>query len=277
MSSSSRITEPMETQLLPPDADTQPVEPPPHPPGGDANPEDPPDNRPSIGGFDVLIAEGVAKGWALDQDLPSGTIQVYFYVDGPMHMAGPIQKGTYAGMAWANLPGTPGSQGAGHAFSWRIPDDYRNGVSHTLYVYAIDYSGLTRDSPLLGTRTFLLQPMNEAPVGTLENVDGSGRVTGWAVDPNQSYEALRVSFYVSHSLTDDSPKSQVLVGQVLADLQRPDVTEATGCNGGHGFEWTIPLEHRSAVKLFAYVKDTSTQAKTQLKGSPKLLSTGAKI
>jgi hypothetical protein len=45
---------------------------------------------------------------------------------------------------------------------------YFDGRSHTLYVYAIDYSGLRRDSPLIGTRSFLLQPENEAPVGVLE-------------------------------------------------------------------------------------------------------------
>lgn len=271
MSSSSRTSELPETHALPPDIETQPVEPPPSPPGGDANPEDPPDIHPSIGSFDELTAAGVAKGWALDPDLPAGTIAVCFYVDGPM------QQATYAGRAWARLPGTPESQGAGHAFSWRIPDTYRNGVTHTLYAYAIDYSGLKRDSPLLGTRSFLLQPANEAPVGVLESVDGTGKVTGWAVDPNQGYEALVVSFYVSDSLDDVSSKSQVFAGQVLADLSRPDVTEATGCQGGHGFEWTIPLEHRGAAKLFAYVKDTSTQARTQLKESPMLLSAGTEL
>jgi hypothetical protein len=271
MSSASRTPETFETHAVPPDAETQPVEPPPSPPGGDGQQVTPPNNIPSIGGFDELTAEGVAKGWALDPDFPAGTIAVYFYVDGPMRQA------TYVGMAWAGLPGTSGSQGAGHAFSWRIPDAHRNGVPHTLYVYAIDYSGLKRDSPLLGTRSFLLQPKNEAPVGTIETVDGNGKVTGWAVDPNQGYEALRVSFYVSSSLIDYSTKGQVLAGQVWANLPRPDVTEATGCQGGHGFEWTIPLEHRGAAKLYAYVNDMSTQARTALKGSPKLLSAGTEI
>jgi hypothetical protein len=119
--------------------------------------------------------------------------------------------------------------------------------------------------------------MNEPPVGALETVDSSGNVTGWAVDPNQGYEALGVSFYVSYSLIDDSAKTQVLVGQVLADRPRPDVTGATGCQGGHGFEWTIPPEHRGAARLYAYVKDTSTQARTQLRGSPKLLAVGTDL
>ncbi|HVG62416.1 MAG TPA: hypothetical protein VNA24_27885 [Hyalangium sp.] len=266
MSSTSRPPETIEFEArLPPDADTQPVEPPPEPPGKGEWLR--PSNRiPSVGGFDELTKTGVVKGWALDPDLPSGRCLVYFYVDGLMALK------TYAGRAWAELAGTPGTQGAGHAFSWRIPDTYRDGRSHTLYVYAIDYSGLRCDSPLIGTRSFLLQPQNEAPVGVLEMVDGSGKVTGWAVDPNQGHEALVVSFYVSYSVIDDSPKSRVFAGQVRAGLSRPDVTEATGCQGGHGFEWTIPLEHRSAAKLYAYVNDTSTQARTLLEGSPKLLS-----
>jgi hypothetical protein len=271
MSSTSRAPETLETEgLLPPDADTQPVEPPPSPPGGDGQQVEPPNRFPSIGGFGELTAEGVAKGWALDPDYPQGTIAVYFYVDGPM------RQSTYVGMCWAGLPGTPGSQGAGHAFSWRIPDTYRDGVSRTLYAYAIDYSGIKRDSPLLGTRSFLLQAEKAVPVGTIENIDGSGKVTGWAVDPNRGYEAVMVSFYVNYALGDDA-KSQVFAGQVRADLPRPDVTEATGCQGGHGFEWTIPAQHRGASKLYAYGHDMPTQVKAPLNGSPRLLAAGTEI
>lgn len=271
MSSTSRTPEIIELEArMPPDADTQPVEPPPEPPGKGEWVR-PPNKQPSQGSFDELTSAGVARGWAFDPDEPSGPCLVYFYVDGPMKLA------TYAGRTWAELPGTPGTRGAGRVFSWRIPDRYRDGLPHTLYVYAIDYSGLKCDSPLIGTRSFLLQSQNEAPVGALETIDGTGKVTGWAVDPNSGSEALVVSFYVSDSLMDDFPKSQVLAGQVRADLLRPDAIEATGCHGGHGFEWTIPPEHRSAAKLYAYVTDTSTQARTQLKGSPKLLSAGTEL
>ena len=268
MSYASRTVQPLETQVAAaPDIDTQPVEPPPTPPGGEASPVYPKEH-PSEGSFSELTSAGVARGWALDRDDPAGAIFVYFYVDGEMSWA------TYAGAARADLPGTAGTQGANHAFSWRIPDTYRDGVLHTLYAYAIDRSGYRRDSPLLGKQSFLLQPGNELPAGGLEKIDGDGKVTGWAVDPNTSHLALTVSFYVSAPDGDVVFKRDVPVGQVSASLPRPDVNEATGCRGDHGFEWSIPLEFRDGQthKLHAYVDDTATQGRTSLKGSPKLFT-----
>ena len=165
--------------------------------------------------------------------------------------------------------GSSGHPGENRTFAWRIPDSYRDGASHTLYIYAIDCSGLKRDSPLLGQKSFVLPPGNELPLGALEKIDGSGLVSGWAVDPNSDSQELTVSFYVTASA--DSKDQGVLAGQVLAHLPRPDVNELTGCWGGHGFEWTIPLQFCDGTPrgLRAYVTDTSTQGTVQLSGSPK--------
>jgi hypothetical protein len=263
MSRSSRTGPFPEPQLSePPNTDTEPVEPPPSPPGGDGIPVVPSNNR-SVGSWDELTSTGVVRGWARDPDLPDGPIKVNFYIDAPMSV------GSYKGSTWANLLGTPGTPGENHTFAWRIPDSFRNGASHTLYVYAIDCSGLKRDSPLLGQQSFVLMPGNELPLGALEKIDSSGLVSGWTVDPNLATQELTVSFYV----TDPSvpTKDGVLAGQVLAHLSRPDVNEATGCSGGHGFEWSIPAQFCDGTTRYlrAYVTDTSTQSTVLLSGSPK--------
>jgi hypothetical protein len=221
-----------------------------------------------VGGFEEFTATGVVRGWARDPDLPNGAIDVYFYIDGPMSSA------TYRGSTTANLPGKPGTSSENHAFAWRIPEptaqyNYRDGQPHTLYVYAIDCSGLKRDSPLLTQRTFVLPPGNELPLGALEKLDVNGGVTGWAVDPNSGMQALTVSFYVGDSL-----KNTVLAGQVYASLPRPDVNEATGCPGSHGFQWSIPSQFRDGMihKLYAYVNDTTTQGRVLLNGSGMLFA-----
>jgi hypothetical protein len=263
MSRSSRSDPSPETAAMPPDIDTQPVEPPPSPPGGDGVPYIPPRVHRAVGAWEDFTSTGVVRGWALDPDWLEGSVEVFFYVDGLMSAA------TYAGPpSRANLPGKPGTQGENHAFSWRIPDRYRDGQQHILYAYAIDFSGFRGDSPLIGQKDFLLPPGNALPLGALEQIDGTGLVKGWALDPNAELESLTVSFYVD-SL--DKQQRGVFAGQVLAHLPRPDVNELTGCRGGHGFEWAIPPQLYDGLghTLQAYATDTTTQASVELAGSPK--------
>ncbi len=92
----------------------------------------------------VVTSQGKVTGYAGDTTDPSRTMPVNFYLDGPSGAGillnnSPIQ---------ANLAGFNGGISGAHAFNFYIPILYRDGVSHTLYVYA-DNNGM--DVPLQGS------------------------------------------------------------------------------------------------------------------------------
>ncbi|MFZ2455588.1 MAG: CARDB domain-containing protein [Candidatus Altiarchaeia archaeon] len=95
---------------------------------------------------------GSVAGWACDPNDYSQALSVHFYADGP---AG---TGSFIGSATADQPGDAGVAAqcggiAGHGFGFLLPASLKDGVSHTIYAYAINIpSGI---NPLLspGPRT----------------------------------------------------------------------------------------------------------------------------
>jgi hypothetical protein len=96
-------------------------------------------NKSPIGFLDSIDSTGLARGWALDPDTPSQSIDVHFYIDGP---AG---SGIFAGARKANWSRPDANQKTGypgdHGFEFVIPNLFRDGKPHTLYVYGIDSTG----------------------------------------------------------------------------------------------------------------------------------------
>ncbi len=87
-------------------------------------------------------------GWACDTDNYNQAIDIHFYKDGP---AG---TGTFIGSANANLPreaavGAECGGNSDHGFTFNTPDSLKDGVSHTIYVYALNI-GAGTTNPLLG-------------------------------------------------------------------------------------------------------------------------------
>jgi len=88
-------------------------------------------------------------GWTCDVDDYAQALDVHFYKDGP---AG---TGTFMGSVSANQAreaavGTECGGNSNHGFTFNTPDSLKDGVSHTIYAYAIDIpitTGLT--NPLL--------------------------------------------------------------------------------------------------------------------------------
>lgn len=78
-------------------------------------------------------------GWAYDPDTPAQSIVGHVYVNGP---AG---SGTYIGMFNVDQPNAAVNDAFGitgnHGFAYTIPNAYRDGASHTFYVYSINTSG----------------------------------------------------------------------------------------------------------------------------------------
>ncbi|MDO8729049.1 MAG: fibronectin type III domain-containing protein [bacterium] len=111
---------------------------------------------------------------------------------------------------------------------------------------------------------------NQSPLGWIDLVDGSGNVIGWALDPDDPSKSIRVDFYVYPSATGQ----WTFAGYVAtANIPRPDVNNATGYFGNHGFSFSISNSFRDgkANAINAYGIETSGTAGPNplLLGSPK--------
>lgn len=100
----------------------------------------PPVNNFPFGWLDGITQDGIISGWALDKDRPSESIDVQIYFDGP---AG---SGTFIASVNANLYRPDVNQAEGvtgnHGYNFPVPDRYKDGQTHTVWVYGID-----RDDP----------------------------------------------------------------------------------------------------------------------------------
>jgi cytochrome c553 len=85
---------------------------------------------PSFGRISEVTALGRVYGWAFDPKDTSAQLNVTLYVDGPKGM------GTMVGTVMANRPGNDGNAPGDHAFTFDLPDVYRNGKTRDLYAYA---------------------------------------------------------------------------------------------------------------------------------------------
>jgi hypothetical protein len=90
----------------------------------------------------LISNSGSVWGYARDTSNSSLILNVRFYVDGP---AG---NGRFAGETWANQRSS--GPNAGHFFTFQLPAEFVNGVTHTLYMYVVE----DRAANLLPTMSF---------------------------------------------------------------------------------------------------------------------------
>lgn len=108
-----------------------------------------------------------AWGWAHYNDgsgqYSDTAVDVDFYIDGPPGVgisAGRVKADKYR----ADLCATVGCY---HAFEYTLPAQFKDGLSHTLYVYAIDPTGWEINTELSGSRMTIqcsLQPTCPDPL-----------------------------------------------------------------------------------------------------------------
>lgn len=124
-------------------------------------------NNPPQGQVEAVERYGAVRGWARDPDGVANPCTVSFYIDGP---AG---TGTFAGQTVASLPRSQDPVGS-FGFAWVLPNQWRDGQQHTLYVYAQEAAaGLVT---LIGTRTFTA---HRPPVEADFTGDGRTDVSLW--------------------------------------------------------------------------------------------------
>lgn len=106
----------------------------------------------------LFPGDGVIVGWVFDRENPTRTVTVNFYVDGiamdTPGVGGYDASGALAGSIQAqainkqvnwtyNIDGN-------HGFSFRIPDKWRDGAAHSLYVQPVTFDGAV--SPPIGAK-----------------------------------------------------------------------------------------------------------------------------
>jgi Domain of unknown function (DUF5010) len=140
-----------------------------------------------IGTFDGIDGNGILSGWTVDKDVPTQSLTVHFYINGQAGMGGVYIGGTSANVSRADANSAAGVTG-NHGFSWSLPAQYRDGLPHAVYAYALDNSG-AKANPLLGgsPKYFTASPSqirsagsgtNRATAGDF-NGDGKSELSVW--------------------------------------------------------------------------------------------------
>jgi hypothetical protein len=234
-----------------------------------------------IGYLDVITDQGVIKGWALDPDRPATALEIHAYFDGKAGVSTKV-VGTVTSFARCDVQYTPGDCSYGYGYEIIVPQEFRDNKQHTVYVYAlgVDSNGVQngKNDLLKGSpKTFTINSsvaVNRPPIGYLDGVGDDLRIKGWAIDPDNTYADLEVHIYF------DGPAgvSKAAIAD-KAQYLRDDVNRATGHNGNHGFDITVPSEFLDGNNhtIYAYgidTTDTSGRSNKLLSGSPKSFSFG---
>lgn len=143
-----------------------------------------PDNNTPVGQFDMVDTKGNAVGWIYDPDEPNLPIHAVFYLDGDGITGGKQIGELNANTLRADVNNALNITG-NHGFVWPIPQQYKDGKQHTMYIYGRDssYNG-TRNRLINGTKTFafnpdgsavvLVNPKDEAIKKDLQNIKSLG-------------------------------------------------------------------------------------------------------
>ncbi len=139
-------------------------------------------NNLPIGSFDeIRLSDGVIRGWTLDPDSKTASNNVQIYVDGPVG-TGSLLTSFSTNILRSDV-NTAQSTTGNHGFEYLIPNTYRNGLTHTVYVYGIDLSDSTKTTLLTGSpKSFTLSTTLQGDLnkdGIVNSIDWSIMNTKW--------------------------------------------------------------------------------------------------
>lgn len=233
-------------------------------------------NNNPIGWIDGITQDRIISGWALDKDHLSDSIDVHIYFDGPAS-SGTLIAGVNANLFRPDVNQAEGVTG-NHGYNFRIPDNYRDGREHSVWVYGID-----RDDPsgnsnrqLLGVpKNFRFGMLNNnLPIGWIDNVNCEF-VRGWVLDQDTPNQPMQVYVYA-----DGPAGSGTFIGTLTTEVIRADVNNFYGVVGNHGFIKHISslanvvdfqLRDSQVHTLYFYGIDTLPSNNRELDGSPKTI------
>ncbi|HEV7903688.1 MAG TPA: S8 family serine peptidase [Pyrinomonadaceae bacterium] len=115
-------------------------------------------------------------------------------------------------------------------------------------------------------------PPSSAPLGWLDSIGGDGVASGWTFDPDVSAQSIDAHFYI-----DGPSGSGQWAGGATANVARPDVNQAYGIAGNHGFSFSIPPRFRNGQPhtLYVYGIDATGNPNTLLSATPKSFTLNA--
>ena len=133
-------------------------------------------NQPPIGFFDGITESGIISGWALDKDVPSDSINVHIYFDGPAG-SGTLIEGVSANLDRPDVNQAHGVEGK-HGYNFMIPYEWRDGKKHSVWIHAIDandFSGNSNSLLVNSPKTFKFISY----IAELEIPDGNAQAVGF--------------------------------------------------------------------------------------------------
>jgi hypothetical protein len=211
--------------------------------------------RQARGGATAQTNEPVAPtadpfgGW-FDGVWPTGSVSLWscgprvdLYVDGDgfgrqIGVSGP----NYTSDDQSVLEQECGS-GGNKRFLFQVPDDLRDGRTHTIYAYTVYPDGQWKEVPNSG-QVFTMGA--KTPFGYVDFVDTQGRITGWACDPRDTTRALEIR-------VNGLAGGEVQIASGLAGLgQEWAVGYACAGHKAHRFVITLPPAALSQPWLRVY-------------------------
>ncbi|MBN2095149.1 MAG: hypothetical protein JW727_03820 [Candidatus Aenigmarchaeota archaeon] len=241
----------------------------------------------SYGVFEALtgyMPPEFSRFWKYDPE----TKRLYAISDGPGEQGYPLifatPNATYAMGIFS--PDLPAHQGAHLGYGrWRFPESQYPGAGNACVKWNCVFReyGLEKDDeftyrcyPIIGSLNDVIVAMNKlyelfadekgkSPIGYLDAINSAGLVSGWALDPDDHNEAITLEFYLDGPLGSGQK-----VGEVDTGLSRPDVNNATGYSGDHGFQFKLPENLKNSThKLYVYGLDTDNSYRYELNNSGK--------
>jgi glycosyltransferase involved in cell wall biosynthesis len=174
-----------------------------------------------VGFVNIRNPKGVIGGWVADQKNPKTRLTVLFEVDG--------QK---AGAATASLSRADLEQkkldGNDYGFRWELPLRWQDGRPHQVRVL-VEKTGLQlTNSPVMVETSVASRDLR----GAIEAPRRGTTICGWAQADLDAFNPLKLRIVV-----DGQP-----IGEVLANLYRPDLERKAFANCRAGFELVAPHE-----------------------------------
>ncbi|MBX4191246.1 MAG: hypothetical protein KW804_00375 [Candidatus Doudnabacteria bacterium] len=121
-------------------------------------------NNPPVGSFDeIRLSDGVIRGWTYDPDASSTSNDLHIYIDGAAGAGGTLLTGGPTTVLRSDVNSAFSITG-NHGVEFTIPSQYRNGVSHSVYLYGIDSTNPANATLLSGSpKSFTLSATTPPP------------------------------------------------------------------------------------------------------------------
>jgi hypothetical protein len=119
-------------------------------------------------------------------------------------------------------------------------------------------------------------PKPTQPIGVLDGVSATGVAGGWTYSPYDPNQSLQVHFYLDGNF----------IGATWANISRPDVNQAFGIGGNHGYSFQVPDQYLHDGKMHSLIAyginidpngDLPGGGNPVLGGSPKTISSVGQV